>query len=53
MKIQLNQTKPVLSDSGVKSYLETLQKCFAIVIIGKAANNLPLSIKNFLSLNSS
>ena len=33
------QTKPILCDPDVKSYLEALRKRFSVVTIDKAANN--------------
>ena len=44
-KMQPKQTKSILSDPDVKSYLEALRKRFVIVTIEKASNNLVLSAK--------
>ena len=38
-KIQSKQTKPILCDPDVQSYLEALQKRFLVVTIDKDAKN--------------
>ena len=38
-KLRPKQTKPMLYDTDIKSYLEALNESFAVVIIDKTANN--------------
>ena len=51
-KMQPRQTKSILSDPDVKSYLEALRKRFAIVTIEKASKQFGFICKNITSLNS-
>ena len=46
-KMQSKQTKPVLCDPDVISYLEALHKRFVVVTIEKAANNFVFIFKKY------
>ena len=45
--MQPKQTKPILCDPDVKSYLEALRKRFSIVTTHKTANNFAFMYKKY------
>ena len=46
-KHTFQQTKPILDDDDVKTYLAALHKNFVIVPIDKASNNIAIVCKKF------